>query len=176
MTETLPLISHDPWVQAAYERMRAEGTSHRLAEMFALQQPPMSCTDREFLEGHCNGSQFAGQEHVGDYYRSVATAAGQDVTGKVYLSGLAAYPGDPQAWVSGRGDVERVVRQRGWSAEGLVNVKPTQIHEHKPVGLDESLVQDEVDGILETVPDPRAVDREDLADQVREKRKPHWAK
>ena len=92
-----------------YDRCIANGCSPRLAEMLAAGQPPMSNTDREFLEGHCNGNQFAGREAVGDAYAAVARAEGADTTGKVYMGSLAAYPGDPRAWVSGRGDVQRVL-------------------------------------------------------------------
>src|SRR5271154_7062156 len=104
-----------PAQQAHYDRCIAEGTSPVLAEMFALGQPPMSNTDREFLAGTENGRQFEGQEEVGDYYRQEATKAGVNTTGKVYKNGLARFPGDPEAWVSGRGDVQRVIEERGWN-------------------------------------------------------------
>lgn len=170
-----PIVSDHPDVQAHYERCREEGTSHTLAEMFALAQPPQSRTDREFLRGHCNGSQFAGNPAMGDYYKAVAEAEGQDTKGKVYLSGLADYPGDPRAWVDGRGDVQKVCEERGWGCAGAVNLK-VRVEEPVSVAIDEALVQQEVEHILTQVPDPQHVDTEDLAEQVREKRKPHWEK
>lgn len=100
-----------------------EGTSPTLAEMFASAQAPCAVTDATFLAGHCNGSQFAGQEAEGDFIRRVAESEGQSVKGKVYLGGLAKYPGDPKAWVDGRGDVKKVCEERGWNCEGSVNVK-----------------------------------------------------
>jgi hypothetical protein len=108
--------------QEVYEQSLANGCSPKLAEMFALATPPQARTDSTFLSGNCNGSQF---EHVpgrGDYLKEIAEARGQSVTGKVYKAGLARYPGDPEAWVSGRGDVERVARARGWGVEGDVSV------------------------------------------------------
>lgn len=119
-----PVISRNDEQQALYVALRMDGMSHPLAEMLALQSPPMSNTDREFLEGRggCY-DQFKGQQEVGDYYSRLARGAGVDTTGKVYLSGLAAYPGDPRAWVSGRGDVKKVCEERGWSCDGSVKVK-----------------------------------------------------
>jgi hypothetical protein len=106
----------------AYMESREAGNSHNLAEMFVTGQGPALLTDAVFLEGHCNGNQFTGQERAADKLRAVAEGHGQSVTGKVYVGGLARFPGDPEAWVSGRSDVERVLRQRGWGSEGAVNV------------------------------------------------------
>ena len=167
-------------VQREYERMRADGLSHNLAEMFALQAPPqIAGTDNIFLEGHCNGSQFDGQEYVGELYKAEARAAGVDITGKVYLGGLARYPGDPEAWVSGRGDVKRICEQRGWGCDGAVKVKAA-LPEREPesVGLADDIVDSKVVDILEHVPErerPR-VDVQDLREQVKDKMTPKWTK
>jgi hypothetical protein len=143
-----PTISNDPAIQAHYERSRAAGSSHKFAEMVALAQPPgISGTDSVFLEGHCNGNQFANTPEVGEYYRSVAEAAGVSTEGKVYKSGLANYPGDPKAWVSGRGDVLRVVRERNWSCEGAVRHDRVRgIYDGEP---DVPLADDLVDAFVE---------------------------
>lgn len=119
-----PAIAEDWDRNALYLACRLDGVSHKLAEMFALQSPPMSNTDREFLEGQggCY-DQFDGNEYIGNFHRYMAKKNGVDTTGKVYLSGLAAFPGDPKAWVSGRGDAQRVVEERGWSCDGSVKVK-----------------------------------------------------
>lgn len=119
-----PKVSHDPARQAHYVACRMDDVPHKLAEMFALASPPMSNTDREFLEGQggCY-DQFQGNEYLGRFYSYMAKKTGVDTTGKVYLSGLAAFPGDPEAWVSGRGDAERVCRERGWACDGSVKVK-----------------------------------------------------
>jgi hypothetical protein len=170
-----PVISADPRVQAHYEACRAAGTSHSLAEMFALARPPMSNTDREFLEGYCNGSQFEKTPALGDLYRAEAAAAGVNTQGAVYLGGLAEYPGDPRAWVRGRGDVVKVAEERGLDVRGAVTVRAGR-REPQPVGLAEDIVQREVAEIAAASPAPALVDREDLADKVRQKRKPHWAK
>lgn len=162
--------------QEHYDLCIANGCSPRLAEMFALQQPPMSNTDREFLEGHCNGNQFAGNPALGDALARDAREAGVDITGKIYKDSLARFPGDPEAWVGGRGDVERIARKRGLRVRGSVNVDymPRDTPPPAEVEIAEDLVQAEVAEILTTVPDPHMVDTVDLAHQVREKRKPRW--
>jgi hypothetical protein len=110
-----------------YWESRSKGTSARLAEMLALQAPPRPNTDATFLHGHCNGSQFAAGPlagELGDRLKATAEAGGQNVKGKVYLGGLARFPGDPQAWVDGKGDVKRVCEERGWKCTGSVESVP----------------------------------------------------
>jgi len=115
-------------IHLSYWDIRRNEASPKLAEMLALGIPPMSNTDREFLEGHDgNGNQFAKgplAEEEGNRLRKVAEAGGQNVKGKVYLGGLARFPGDPEAWVSDRGDVKRVIEKRGWKCQGSVEVTP----------------------------------------------------
>jgi hypothetical protein len=111
-----------------YWDCRRAGSSPKLAEMLALATPPMSNTDREFLEGRVNNGHIFGggplAEDTGNKLKAVAEAGGQSVNGKVYLGGLARFPGDPEAWVSGRGDVQRLVEKRGWKCQGSVEVEP----------------------------------------------------
>lgn len=161
--------------QEHYQRCLDQGTSPMLSEMFALGQPPMSNTDREFLQGTENGRQFEHSPEMGDHHAAIARAAGVDIKGAVYKAGLAEYPGDPRAWVRGRGDVERLLAERGWGCEGAVNVPVTKIAEPTGGRLSPDLVEDEVQAILETVPDPAYVDVEDLRNQVVEARQPYWA-
>lgn len=122
-----PIISTDAEIQAAYERMLEAGESHSIAEMLALQCPPMSDSDREFLEGRggCY-SQFGDSKFgnaVANHYAKVAKQHKVSTTGKVYISGLAEFPGDPRAWISDRGDVKRLCEEKGFGCEGAVKVK-----------------------------------------------------
>lgn len=126
------------------EYRRLTVNRERLADMLSSGIPPGCRTDSTFLHGNVNGNQFENQAHIGDAYKKKADKAGVSVTGKKYLSSLARYAGDPEAWVSGRGDVERVVRERGWSCEGAVNVDATNdvpVKEKKRVRLAEDIVQ-----------------------------------
>lgn len=156
-----------------------QGTSPLLAEMFAVGQPPGSKTDREFLAGFgANGGQFAKRPENGDFYAAEARAQGVDITGAVYLSGLAAYPGDPRAWVRGRGDAQRVCEERGWGCQGDVNVPLHKVEEPTGGGLAPDIVAREMEKALEQVPveERSQVDTEDLREQVISQKGPHWAR
>jgi hypothetical protein len=126
------IIDGTPEQQDAYDEMRRNGESHKLAEMLALQRTPGAVTDSTFLAGHVNGNQFADDPNAGARYKREAEAAGVSTTGKVYLSQLAKYPGDPKAWVSSRGDVARVCKERGWACSGAVKVKSAdEVHRNQ---------------------------------------------
>lgn len=170
-----PTISASTSQQTRYIAMRLDGVSHSLAEMLALGQPPMANSDREFLEGHCNGSQFEKTPGLGDYYAKVARRHGQDTTGKVYLSGLAAFPGDPRAWVSDRHEVQKVLAERGWGAEGSVNCPVSKVAPSLGKALADDIVEDAVDDFLGANPEAALERREDIAESVSDKLKPHWA-
>lgn len=118
-------ISNDLDIQERYLDMRLQGQSHNMAEILASRRFPGTKTDVEWNRGHCNGNQFDGPEAVrvvGDYYKSVAAEHGVSITGKVYKSGLADFPGDPEAWVSSRSEAQALIEKRGWSSQGLVEV------------------------------------------------------
>lgn len=162
------------WALFHYLACVGEGTSRNLALMFALGQPPMSNTDREFLFGHCNGSQFENRPEHGDAYAQVAREQGVDTAGAVYLSGLAAYPGDPRAWVRGRGDAQKVCEDRGWDCDGAVTVKAAK-KDHAPgPAVADDIVSDEVHKMLLDSPEPLKESIPDLKAKVLERRRPHW--
>ena len=147
--------------------------------MFALSQPPMSNSDREFLEGTCNGNQFENEPWVGDLYRKEAQAAGVNITGKVYKSSLADYPGDPTAWVSDRGDVRRVCEEKSITCRGAVSFRPpAPISGPVDAPLADDIVGEKVHEILSGLPEAERphVDTSDLAEQVRDVLSPHWSK
>jgi hypothetical protein len=165
-------ISDDESIQRHYEEARRNGTSHSLAEMFALGAAPTVQTDATFMRGTANGRQFQGNaEKFGDAYAKIARKRGQNVTGKKYLSGLARFPGDPEAWVDGRGDVQRVLEKRGWESEGSVNVKSRCPEAPRPtIDVADDILNEEVQRIVESSPEP-IKDRRELKEQVRQKRK-----
>lgn len=115
-----------------------DGCSPSLADMLSSATPPGCVTDSTFLAGHCCGNQFEKTPEVGDRLREIAESQGQMTKGKVYLGSLARYPGDPKAWVDGRGDVKRVCEERGWGCEGDVKVAPKEVgrlpHRKAPPG------------------------------------------
>lgn len=161
-------LTEEEWQE--HKRTRCQG---RLEEMLAAGRPPHANTDREFLKGHCNGSQFDGMESRGDFYRRVAEAHGQDVKGKVYLASLARFPGDPQAWVSGKGDVEKVLDANGWGSEGLVKREVRNVAQPASVAVAPDIVQEDTLELAEQLAGEEAgqVDHVDLAEQVFNARK-----
>jgi hypothetical protein len=166
-----------PAVQEHYQRCLQEGCSPRLAEMLALSCPPQAKTDSTFLAGHCNGSQFQDTPYLGDEYARVARAHGQNPKGKVYLSSLAAFPGDPEAWVSSRADVQRVIEKRNWSCEGSIQVRSRNDLPPPPVPVVASDIVDEVvaDRIAQN-PELLHMDSGELRHEVIQQIKPHWKK
>lgn len=132
--------------------------AERLADMLASHQAPMAVTDREFMRFNCNGAQFEGLPAYGAMCKAEAEKAGVSTTGKKYMSQLARFTGDPEAWVSGRGDVERVCKARQWNCEGSVNVdSPIRDEPAKPK-LADDLVQKYVKADLAENPEQRIGD------------------
>jgi hypothetical protein len=175
--DELPVVdSRDPVAQALYVAHRLDGDSHALAEMLATRTPPGVQSDSTFMHGHCNGNQFQDCPAIGDYYRSVAAAAGVNVQGAVYKSGLARFPGDPEAWVRDRGDVRRLVESRGWGCEGDVNVKPDRSAVPMPdVAVAPDLVDQRVAQKIAANPDLARADQGELRHDAAQEIKPHWA-
>lgn len=161
------------------QEVSAEAFAHlpsKLEEMLATGQAPALLTDAVFLQGHCNGSQFAKDKKAGNRYRKQALAAGVNPKGKVYLHGLAAFPGDPRAWVSGRGDVQRVCEERGYTCNGAVTVKPTPATEEpRRVALAPDIVERETRKRIAKQPNLAAKVSE-VREQVLQDHQPHWAK
>jgi hypothetical protein len=95
--------------------------------MCALQQPPGTRgTDRAFQQGRLDGN-WLDELPARQAKKMVreAKAAGINIAGKQYVSGLANKLGhcDPQAWVSDLSDVRRVAKARNLTVTGSVNVE-----------------------------------------------------
>jgi len=123
-----PTISDNIAVQAAYLESRRLGESHSIAEMLALRQLPGVSTDRELFAGRGTlADQFKGEEHVLEQLSRKAAANGRKPQyTDLYEPSLAAYPGDPEAFIpasGGRSHIAEVCRRRGWACDGTVKVK-----------------------------------------------------
>jgi hypothetical protein len=136
-----------------YARMRRMGESHRMAEILALRTFPATRTDKEFLKG--THEQFADAPGVGDRYKAIAEAHGLNTNGLVYIRGLARFPGDPQAWVSGRGDVSRIAEERGWGVHGAVEVERREVEPEPDITVADDIVADLATDLVEEGMDPR---------------------
>ncbi len=104
----------------------------KFLDMLISRQFPGMMTDVVFLEGHCNGNQFANRSDFGDMCRREAAAAGVSTVGKVYFDGAARYPGDPEAWLADRHDLQKLMERRNWHCEGVVNHKAVDMLEGPP--------------------------------------------
>lgn len=132
-----PTISDNPQIQQSYVSMRKAGQSHNVAEMLANQTPPGDWrSDRTFMALN----QFNDNPAEGLRLKKKAERAGVSVPeGAIYMSGLARYRGDPQAWVRGIDDVRRAASKRPLRAElagGDVLVDTLSSYESPPVDLD----------------------------------------
>lgn len=140
-----PIISEDAEIQREYEEARESGTGHNLAKMCVLRKPPAVMTDDVFLAGRRNNAQFVNHPKLGHYYKGVAESKGISTVGKTYISGLARYPGDPEAWVSGRGDAKNVLEKRGWGCKGAINLKAREpLNPIEEPRVDPKLIEREV--------------------------------
>lgn len=152
-----------------------EDSIARFDEMVENCCPPMSNTDREFMEGHCNGNQFEKTPEIGDDYRQRCHEAGGTTHGKKYLSQLARFPGDPEAWVSSRSDAQRVLEARGWGSTGSVTVKAREPEpvETKPIDVADKILDRETAKDIEgqTVTKKEYVEKRE---KTRQRLKPSW--
>ncbi len=157
----------EPTPMGAYVDMRLAGESRKMAAMLALRQGPALRTDSEFRRGHTNGSQFSACPWVGTHHRRAAERAGLDPTGRIYLSGLARYPGDPAAWVSGRGDIRRLVEDRGWGCSGAVNVPRREVEPMKDIPVSAEIVGQYAARLRRDNPSLSALDAWEKAQAIR---------
>jgi hypothetical protein len=127
----------------------------RWAVMCATQTPPgTQGSDRTFMHGKLN-QQWLDRMPAKQAKTILkeARAAGVDVTGRVYMGGLADKRAhrDPMAWVDSTADIKRVARARNLTVEGIVNHKGTPV---PPVrtALSERIIQEDLKHYRKTHP------------------------
>jgi hypothetical protein len=176
-------ISDTPAVQKRYEALIRKGESHAIAEMLAVRKAPGCVTDDTFFAGTKNGQQFSGnvmQEFQGDLLASKLRKAGGSPAGKKYLGQLARFTGDPEAWVSTRGEVKAILEKNNWGAQGQVkrSIVDSCVEPEPPKDVADRIVRDEMLTIAEDTPElvRTPQQREDVLHQIKEKRTPHWKK
>lgn len=164
-----------PFTSRALAEQRFAGMKPVDRMLVGCQGPALN-TDAAFLAGTENGRQFEKQPAIGEFYRKVAEKEGVSVTGKVYKSSLASYPGDPRAWVSGRGDVQRLCEERGLECSGAVKVKGRPPEEApNAVDVAPDIVEREFAQAVagQTLTGKQA---NDAKAKIKEKLKPSWKK
>lgn len=152
-------------VMLAYYKMRFLGQSHNMAEMLATRSfPGIRGTDSTFMQGtHMQDGLLDGVR------QRMAAQAGVDTNGRRYISGLARFPGDPEAWVSGLSDVKRICTDRGWNCHGAFEHEaPEPLFSPAPdVPIAEDIVYQHVSNELAAY-DPRELTPQ-LADDTKER-------
>ncbi len=153
-----------------YLTMRSEGMTHRLAEALATRKfPGIKGSNSNFMAGtHAQDTQL-------DHYRYMAAQdQGIDTNGKRYLSSLARWPGDAEAWIGSLDEVVDVVRRRGWNCSGAVDYtgfdpsrEGVDLNDKTVVAGD--IVQSRIEDRLEEIPEgDRAKLLPDIEDRVRQ--------
>lgn len=147
--DRLPVVSGQPAQQAAYLRMRLRGESHNMAELLALRRfPSVRGLNADFMRGANSGDDDTKTDTLNAHYACLAKVNGTDINGKKYIPGLAAFPGDPQAWVSGTDDVRRVCADRGWNCSGLVEYQAAPAAPSLDVPIAKDIVEQHVAACL----------------------------
>lgn len=159
---------------AAYLWLReVRGCDHRFAVMLALQEAPRAMTDREYMEGRHNWvsdvSGDAGELMKIARRNAAAEGVAPPSDTAVYEPGLADYPLDPKAFVSGgRNELRRKCEARGLDCDGPVKVRAHRQKEVHAGRLGQDIVDNIVANKVRANPDlARKVSRRDLEADVR---------
>lgn len=149
-----------------YLKCRANDCSRKLAACLATRSFPGVKTDAVFNEGKFSGD--TGKiGHEQKWLEEQAKLHGVSTNGKWYCRGLASFPGDPTAWVDGRGDVLRIAAEKNMTVKGYVEHKG---HEVDPGGdevIADDIIENEVDDILDSNPHANAEEVRDAVYQLR---------
>jgi len=125
--DNFPTISDDASVQALYVECREQGTSHNLAEIFALKRAPNLDTDTTFLRGiKPLGDQFTNSNERDRVIKEAKKQGYTPRTSDYYCPGIAKSCGDPAAFVPSanpKAHVRKVCETRDTSCHGAVEVK-----------------------------------------------------
>lgn len=164
----------------------------KLCDMFASRQAPACNTDNTLFNGGYDprtrkrvstacGGQFEDCPHVGDFYRKQALKHGlKSTAGKIYMSKMARFPGDPEAWISGSGDIKRLAEKRGRRVDGYGISTP--LRDTAPPEPSIDIADDIVDRAVarqiavnpEIAPTPK--EKKELREKTKDRLTPHWKK
>lgn len=164
-----------PAAARMYRRLRREGHGHRWAEMCSLQRPPgAKGTDRAVMQGRYAEGWL--DEMPADQATRItreARAAGINISGKYYCSGLADRRGhrDPAAWIDSAADIKRVARLRNLTVRGIVEHEGRPQPRPKSKPLSDRLVRELSRDERRRHPDKRP---EELREIVIDKYAPRW--
>jgi hypothetical protein len=157
--------------QAYYQRLLANGTSERLAEMLASRVFPGIKTGSQLLRGnHMDDGLSDLPPSVANAIRKAADRNGVSRAGKRWLGTLATDgPYDPRAWISEEHDVHVLAEERDLNVDGLVKIsrgEPDAPPPPVPVAAD--IVEQEIARRLAVDPGQAGRDHRELQEQVTE--------
>lgn len=170
MKRTMRIVNGEAVWDPPFTEAEKARHGQNMRDMLDSGRGPVLVTDNTFWQG-----QWERNARLGAVHAEEARRAGVSTAGKVYISGLAEFPGDPRAWVDGRGDLKRICEEKGYGCKGAVNVEPVKT-EPEEIALAPDIVENEVQSILADHPEPQTVDVGELRQEVYDKRKPPWAK
>lgn len=161
-----PLVSQDPEIQYRYENMRLAGESHNISDMLAHRKFAAVKSDAVFNEGKFSGdSGKIGPEQK--WLQEQAKLQGISTNGKWYCRGLADFPGDPTAWVDGRGDVMRIAAEKNMTVHGYVEHKGHEADPGNDEVIADDIIESEVADMLDAHPGADAEQVRDAVYQLR---------
>lgn len=152
-----------------YQAAIANGESAMMADLLASRRAPASRTDREFFAGRPKlDEQFKDERTLNEYVKRARKKGYNPNPNDVYLSQLARFPGDPEAFVSGgRNQIKRVLEKRGWGCEGIVDVKPAQYTpEPKAAPLHPKIIEETACQMVRANPDLAKKSKAELSEMV----------
>lgn len=120
----------------------------RMCVMLMAGSPPRIKTEATFqAAAPLGGAQF--NPATRELYLQRAREAGVTTEGRIYEPRLAAYPGDPEAWISNQDDLVRVAEARNYTVTGDVNVKGERMPKNPSPVIADDLLEDLVETELE---------------------------
>ena len=157
-----------------YLKARRSGESDRLASSCALQEFPQPVTTDTFWAGRKPFYEVYGEDYANDVRKKLKAQGTNLLPGQEYMPELARFKGDPEAVVpfgGGRSYIKSLCEQRGWAAEGAVNVKHQQpdddpLADENCVPMADNLVRREASRMVQENPDLARMDRRELREKV----------
>jgi hypothetical protein len=157
--------------QAYYQRLLANGTSERLAEMLASRTFPGIKTGSQLLRGnHVDDGLSSFPPSVADAIRKAADRNGVSRAGKRWMGTLATDgPYDPRAWIGEEHDVHVLAEERDLNVDGLVNISRGEPDAPPPpVPVAANIVDQEIARRVAADPSQAVRDLREFREQVTE--------
>jgi hypothetical protein len=168
--------------QELYDECLKNGCSPRMAEMFAMRQPPASARgDRElFRDGNTVAKQHALNPTLTDAIIKRAVKHGyRPNANDIYDPGLARFDGDPRAFIppcGGKSHMREVLEKDGYEvvnapddSGNILNVKYRPREPKKPVALAPDLAREMVRKETAANPELARKSKRELTEMVTDK-------